>query len=120
MWATFLSGWIKPKPTPSPSAPFTTYKIHPPLAPPRRPLQLVAILHREFKSPGSLHRTLQISSVHTFEKILLHELLTETPGNFMDAQNLKPLWLWWLKPGSRERFYFFGLKTMRLKNLLIK
>ena len=35
MWTTFLSGWIKPKP----SDPFTTDKIHPPLAPPRGPLQ---------------------------------------------------------------------------------
>jgi hypothetical protein len=49
---------------------------------------LVAILHKELKLPGSLHRTLQILSVHPFEKIALHELLmksefkkTET-GNF--------------------------------------
>jgi transposase len=36
---------------------------------------LVAILHKELKLPGSLHRTLQILSVHPFEKISLHELL---------------------------------------------
>jgi hypothetical protein len=36
---------------------------------------LVAILHKELKLPGSLHRTLQILSVHPFEKIALHELL---------------------------------------------
>ena len=55
---------------------------------------LIAILHKELKLPGSLHRTLQILSVHPFEKIPLHELLTETPDNFMDSQNLNPLWLW--------------------------
>ena len=36
---------------------------------------LVAILHKVLKLPGSLHRTLQILSVHPFEKIALHELL---------------------------------------------
>jgi hypothetical protein len=36
---------------------------------------LVAILHKELKLLGSLHRTLQILSVHPFEKIALHELL---------------------------------------------
>jgi hypothetical protein len=36
---------------------------------------LVAILHKELKLPGSLHRTLQILSIHPFEKIALHELL---------------------------------------------
>ena len=38
MWTTFLSGWNKTQPTPSPSDPFTTYKVHPPLAPPKGPL----------------------------------------------------------------------------------
>ena len=33
------------------------------------------ILYKELKLPGSLHRTLQILSVHPFEKIALHELL---------------------------------------------
>ena len=36
---------------------------------------LVAILHKELKLLGSLHRTLQILSVHPFENIALHELL---------------------------------------------
>jgi hypothetical protein len=36
---------------------------------------LVAILHKKLKLQGSLHRTLQILSVHPFEKIALHELL---------------------------------------------
>ena len=55
---------------------------------------LIAILHKELKLPGSLHRTLQILSVHPFEKIPLHQLLTETPDNFMDAHNPNQLWLW--------------------------
>ena len=37
----------------------------------------IAILHNELKLPGSLHRTMQILSVHPFEKIDLHELLTK-------------------------------------------
>jgi hypothetical protein len=36
---------------------------------------LVAILHKEMKLLGSLHRTLQILSDHPFENIALHELL---------------------------------------------
>ena len=55
---------------------------------------LIAILYKELKLPGSLHRTLQILSVHPFEKTPLHELLTETPDNFMDTHNPNQLWLW--------------------------
>jgi hypothetical protein len=55
---------------------------------------LIAILHKELSLPGSLHRTLQILSVHPFEKIPLHQLLTETPDNFMDTHNPNQLWLW--------------------------
>lgn len=55
---------------------------------------LIAILHKELKLPGSLHRTLQILSVHPFEKIPLHQLLTETPDNFMNTHNPNQLWLW--------------------------
>jgi len=55
---------------------------------------LIAILHKELKLPGSLHRTLQILSVHPFEKIPLHQLLTETPDNFMDKHDPNQLWLW--------------------------
>ncbi len=54
---------------------------------------LIAILHKELKLPGSLRRTMQILSVHPFEKIPLYELLTETPGNFMDTHNPNQLWL---------------------------
>jgi hypothetical protein len=42
---------------------------------------LIAILHQELKLPGSLHRTLQILSVHPFETLPLHQLLTQTPDN---------------------------------------
>ncbi len=44
---------------------------------------MIAIMHKELKLPGTLHRTLQILSVHPFEKVTLHELLADT--------NLKPL-----------------------------
>jgi hypothetical protein len=36
---------------------------------------MVAILHKQLALPGSLHRTLQLLSVHPFEKMPLHELL---------------------------------------------
>jgi hypothetical protein len=62
---------------------------------------LVAILHKGLKLPGLLYRTLQILSVHPFEKISLHELLTETPDNFMDTHNPNQLWLWQLKSYRR-------------------
>jgi hypothetical protein len=39
---------------------------------------MIAILHKQLKLPGSLHRTLQVLSVHPFEKVTLNELLTET------------------------------------------
>jgi len=39
---------------------------------------LIAILHKDLKLPGSLHRTLQILSVHLFEKIPLYELLSRS------------------------------------------
>lgn len=39
---------------------------------------MIAILHKQLKLPGSLHRTLQVLSVHPFEKVTLNELLTES------------------------------------------
>jgi hypothetical protein len=48
---------------------------------------LVAILHKELKLPGSLHRTLQMSSVHQFEKIALHELLMKSKFRKPEAGN---------------------------------
>ena len=47
---------------------------------------LVAILHKELKLPGSLHRTLQILSVHPFEKIALHELLMKSEFKKSEAE----------------------------------
>jgi hypothetical protein len=38
---------------------------------------MVAILHKQLGLPGNLHRTLQLLSVHPFEKVPLHELLTK-------------------------------------------
>jgi len=39
---------------------------------------LIAIIHKQLGLPGKLHRTLQLLSVHPFEKVPLHELFTET------------------------------------------
>ena len=39
---------------------------------------MVEIIHKQMKLPGTLHRTLQLLSVHPFEKMPLNELLTET------------------------------------------
>jgi len=48
---------------------------------------MIAILHKELKLPGTLHRTLQILSVHPFEKVTLHELLADTNHQFLDGIN---------------------------------
>jgi len=48
---------------------------------------MVAITHKQLKLPGTLHRTLQLLSIHPFEKTPLHELLTETNSDVFDAQN---------------------------------
>jgi len=55
---------------------------------------MIAILHKELKLPGTLHRTLQILSVHPFEKVTLHELLTETTFNPLIMTNPNQLTLW--------------------------
>jgi len=39
---------------------------------------IIAILHKHLKLPGTLHRTLQLLSVHPFEKTTLNELLIVT------------------------------------------
>jgi hypothetical protein len=47
---------------------------------------MIAILHKQLKLPGTLHRTLQVLSVHPFEKVTLNELLTETDhGTFITS-----------------------------------
>jgi IS4 transposase len=45
---------------------------------------MVAILHKQLSLPGALHRTMQLLSVHPFEKVPIHELLTEI--NFKPAE----------------------------------
>lgn len=55
---------------------------------------MVAILHKELKLQGSLHRTLQLLSVHPFEKMTLHELLTETDPRHLEPINPNQLMLW--------------------------
>jgi len=47
---------------------------------------MVAILHKQLGLPGTLHRTLQLLSVHPFEKAPIHELLTKT--NFKPEETL--------------------------------
>lgn len=55
---------------------------------------MVAILHKQLNLPGTLHRTLQLLSVHPFEKVPIHELLTESDSNQMDSLNHNQLLLW--------------------------
>lgn len=55
---------------------------------------MVAILHKELGLPGTLHRTLQLLSVHPFEKMTLHELLTETDPGHLEPLNHNQLMLW--------------------------
>jgi hypothetical protein len=55
---------------------------------------MIAILHKELKLPGTLHRTLQILSVHPFEKVTLHELLTEPDFNTSTMTTPNQLTLW--------------------------
>jgi hypothetical protein len=55
---------------------------------------MVAILHKQLHLPGTLHRTLQLLSVHPFEKVPIHELLTESDFNPMGSVNHNQLLLW--------------------------
>jgi hypothetical protein len=55
---------------------------------------MVAILHKQLKLPGTLHRTLQLLSVHPFEKVPIHELLAETDFSPADMPNHNQLLLW--------------------------
>lgn len=54
---------------------------------------LVAIIHKHLGLPGNLHRTLQLLSVHPFEKMPLHELFTETEFNAPPTNNPNQLLL---------------------------
>lgn len=55
---------------------------------------MVAILHKQLNLPGSLHRTLQLLSVHPFEKVALHELLTETDFKYPAYSDYNQLTMW--------------------------
>lgn len=54
---------------------------------------MVAILHKQLNLPGTLHRTLQLLSVHPFEKVPLHELFTKTEFKLPPANNANQLLL---------------------------
>lgn len=55
---------------------------------------MVAIIHKQLALPESLHRTLQLLSVHPFEKVPLHELLTEHNSRTLEPLNSNQLTLW--------------------------
>lgn len=55
---------------------------------------LVAILHKELKLPGSLHRTMQILSVHPFEKVPINQLLADDDAESNTIDNPNQLLLW--------------------------
>ncbi|MCX6957156.1 MAG: IS4 family transposase, partial [Verrucomicrobiae bacterium] len=38
---------------------------------------IIAILHKDLKLPGGLHRSLQLLSIHPFEKIPIDQLLAK-------------------------------------------
>ena len=54
---------------------------------------MVAILHKQLALPGTLHRTLQLLSVHPFEKMPLHELLAEPNFNSLASQDCNQMML---------------------------
>jgi hypothetical protein len=55
---------------------------------------MVAILHKQLQLPGRLHRTFQLLSIHPFEKVPIHELLTETDFKSYMPQKNNQLTLW--------------------------
>ena len=55
---------------------------------------IVAIIHKQLSLPGTLHRTFQLLSVHPFEKLPLHEPLTETNPDVFEPMNHNQLLLW--------------------------
>ena len=55
---------------------------------------MVAIIHKELNLPGTLHRTLQLLSVHPFEKMTMHELLTENDFRHFEPLASNQLLLW--------------------------
>jgi IS4 transposase len=55
---------------------------------------LIAILKKELGLPQSLHSILQVLSVNPFEKVPIHELLTESLSNPENTNNPNQLLLW--------------------------
>lgn len=55
---------------------------------------MVAILHKQLSLPGTLYRTLQVLSVHPFEKVPIHELLAESNFKASDDLSGNQLMLW--------------------------
>lgn len=55
--------------------------------------RVVAILHKELRAPGTLHRTFQLLSIHPFEKVPLAELLTKVDTPCADLSNSNQLML---------------------------
>jgi hypothetical protein len=55
---------------------------------------MVAILHKQLNLPGKLYRTLQLLSVHPFEKVPIHELLAESNFNSLQPLDSNQLNLW--------------------------
>ena len=55
---------------------------------------MVAILHKQLQLPGRLHRTFQLLSIHSFEKVPIHELLTETDFKAYIPHKNNQLMLW--------------------------
>jgi hypothetical protein len=55
---------------------------------------MVAILHKQLQLPGRLHRTFQLLSIHPFEKVPIHELLTEEDFKSYIPHKNNQLMLW--------------------------
>ena len=55
---------------------------------------MVAILHKELKLPGELHRSFQVLSIHPFEKVPIHELLANIDYRPEDWSSRNQLTLW--------------------------
>jgi hypothetical protein len=55
---------------------------------------IVAILHKELRLPGTLHRTFQVLSVNPFSQHAIHEILMENDFKETHTTNSKQLMLW--------------------------
>ncbi len=56
---------------------------------------IIAILHKEFNLPGSFHRSLQLLSVHSFEKIPVDQLVTKRESKNNDPSTSNQLMLFY-------------------------